>query len=298
MKKLLLTGGTGFLGQNLQPLLSQVYEVQTLGRSEGNTFRADLTEGPPELGARFDIVLHAAGMAHIIPRTLAEEEAFFAVNDEGTKNLCLSLERFGVPESLIFISSTAVYGCDQGENIDESYPLNGKEPYALSKISAEEYLTKWCAQRGVNLGIIRPSLIAGIGAKGTLGAMVDGIRRGFYFNIGNGEARKSVLLASDIAKLVPSLSEKGGVYNLCDSRNPSLRELSTRIADGMEKPAPRSIPLPCARLLAHIGNHLGPKTPFNSVRLEKMTKSLTFSNEKARRELGWEPLDVLENYKI
>lgn len=29
-----------------------------------------------------------------------------------------------------------------------------------------------------------------------------------------------------------------------------------------------------------------------------MTKSLTFSNEKARKELGWEPLDVLENYKI
>lgn len=35
----------------------------------------------------------------------------------------------------------------------------------------------------------------------------------------------------------------------------------------------------------------------NSYKLEKMTKSLTFSNEKARKELGWEPLDVLENYK-
>ena len=49
--------------------------------------------------------------------------------------------------------------------------------------------------------------------------------------------------------------------------------------------------------MAKTGDLLGSKAPINSYKLEKMTKSLTFSNEKARRELGWEPLDVLENYK-
>lgn len=47
-----------------------------------------------------------------------------------------------------------------------------------------------------------------------------------------------------------------------------------------------------------VGNLLGSRAPINSYKLEKMTKNLTFSNEKARKELGWEPLDVLENYKI
>ena len=50
--------------------------------------------------------------------------------------------------------------------------------------------------------------------------------------------------------------------------------------------------------MAKVGDLLGSKAPINSYKLEKMTKSLTFSNEKARRDLGWEPLDVLTNYKI
>ena len=61
---------------------------------------------------------------------------------------------------------------------------------------------------------------------------------------------------------------------------------------------PISIPYWMAWCMAKVGDLLGSKAPINSYKLEKMTKSLTFSNEKARRELCWEPLDVLENYKI
>ena len=50
--------------------------------------------------------------------------------------------------------------------------------------------------------------------------------------------------------------------------------------------------------MAVIGGFLGNMAPINIYKLEKMTKSLTFSNEKTRRELGWDPMDVLENYKV
>ena len=53
-----------------------------------------------------------------------------------------------------------------------------------------------------------------------------------------------------------------------------------------------------AKCMALVGDLLGEKAPINSYKLEKMTRSLTFSNEKARKELDWEPLDVLTNYKI
>jgi nucleoside-diphosphate-sugar epimerase len=53
-----------------------------------------------------------------------------------------------------------------------------------------------------------------------------------------------------------------------------------------------------AKLLARIGDLLGGKSPINSNKLDKITKSLTFSNQKARRELGWKPTNVLENFKI
>ena len=50
--------------------------------------------------------------------------------------------------------------------------------------------------------------------------------------------------------------------------------------------------------MALIGDCLGKKAPINSLKLDKITKSLTFSNEKAIRELGWKPTHVLENFKI
>ena len=53
-----------------------------------------------------------------------------------------------------------------------------------------------------------------------------------------------------------------------------------------------------ASLLARCGDLLGRRAPINTLKLSKIIKPLTFSNEKARRELGWEPLDVLENFKI
>ena len=70
------------------------------------------------------------------------------------------------------------------------------------------------------------------------------------------------------------------------------------MARQLGKRKPISIPYWMAWCMAMVGNLLGPKAPINSYKLEKMTKSLTFSNEKARKELGWEPLDVLDNYKI
>ena len=50
--------------------------------------------------------------------------------------------------------------------------------------------------------------------------------------------------------------------------------------------------------MANVGDFLGNKAPINSYKLEKMTTSLTFSNEKILKELDWEPLDVLTNYII
>lgn len=298
MKSLLLTGGTGFLGKNILSGLRENYAVTTLGLSAGNDVSCNLATEIPALGTCFDIVLHAAGKAHTIPRNLEEEKSFFDVNRKGTEHLCMALEQVGIPSSVIFISSVAVYGENEGELVEESHPLNGKSAYALSKIQAEEILHRWCAEHGVKLCILRPSLMVGNEMKGTLFAMERGIRGGYYWDIAGGRARKSVVATSELVRLMPLLEEMEGVYNFCDSSNPTLADLSAMIARRLNRPKPGSIPLWLASVLAHIGNHLGPKTPFNDIRLTKMTRTQTFSNEKARKELGWEPLDVLGNYRV
>ena len=298
MKRLLFTGGTGFLGKNIMPLLTKTYEVVTCGITPDDAIQANLAKEAPKFDQHFDIVLHACGKAHVVPKTEAEKQAFFDVNYQGTVNLCSALEKVGVPRALVFISTVAVYGCEYGNLITEEHPLNGGSPYAKSKIMAEKYLTEWGKKHNVVLGILRPSLLAGKSAPGNLGAMVNGVRKGFYMNIAGGSVVKSILMAEDIARILPFLIDKGGIYNVCDTRQPSFGELSISVAKQLGKRKPISIPYWMAWCMAKVGDLLGSKAPINSYKLKKMTKSLTFSNEKARRELGWEPMDVLENYRV
>ncbi len=105
-------------------------------------------------------------------------------------------------------------------------------------------------------------------------------------------------MAEDITRLVPLLAEKGGIYNVCDDSQPTFHELEQLIATQLKKPFPHNIPYWFARCMAFAGDCLGSKAPFNSSKLNKITKSLTFSNEKAKRELGWTPQDVTEYFKI
>lgn len=298
MKKLLFTGASGFLGYNIRPILEKLYDVHTIGLTDDDDIKINMAKEVPSINTHYDVVLHAAGKAHVVPKTEAEKQAFYDVNYIGTIHLCDALEKAGIPKALIFISTVAVYGCDFGEMITEEHPLDGTSPYANSKIKAEEYLTNWCLDHQVRLSILRPSLLAGKNAPGNLGAMVNGIKKGFYMNIAGGKVVKSVLMAEDIARLVPLLEKKGGIYNVCDTRQPSFGEISALVAKQLGKHKPLSIPYWMAWCMAKVGDLLGDKAPINSYKLEKMTKSLTFSNEKARKELGWEPLDVLENYKI
>ena len=230
--------------------------------------------------------------------TEEEIEMFYQVNLNGTKNLCAGLEKAGVPTNFIFISTVAVYGMDTGENISESAELKGCTPYALSKIHAEQFLQGWCEENSVKLSILRLPLIAGANPPGNLGAMINGIKRGRYFSIGDADARKSIVMAVDVARLLPALDGKIGVYNLSDGYDPSFGELEMLIARMHGKRKPYSIPLWLARLIARCGDLMGRHAPINSYKLDKIVKPLTFSSKKAQTELGWKPLRVLDNFKI
>ena len=298
METLLFTGGTGFLGYNCRPILDKIYKVTTCGITDKDEVKANLAKEIPILTQRYEVVLHACGKAHVVPKTDEEKQQFYDINYKGTINLCKGLEKVGVPKSLIFISTASVYGIEQCELLSEEASLKADTPYGKSKVMAEEYLQQWCNNHHVLLTILRPSLMAGKNALGNLGAMVDGIKKGYYVNIAGGKARKSLMMAEDIANLVILAENKGGVYNVCDDIHPSYKELSDVIAKQLGKNPPISIPYWTAWCLAKIGDCLGKKFPFNSYRLEKLTQPATFSNEKAKKELGWKPMSVLENFKL
>jgi nucleoside-diphosphate-sugar epimerase len=287
--KVLLTGASGFLGKYLLAELDdQNIQVDSIGRTAENTFQCDLAKDTLELpgDASYDMVVHNAGKAHFVPQNEAEGKVFFDVNVGGTEKLLegiLSLKN--KPKCIVFVSTIAVYGLELGENIDETAPLLGNTPYAKSKILAEEMIQTWCASNGVNGVILRLPLVVGENAPGNLGAMEKAIRKGYYFRLGSGLARRSMVNAVDVAKLIPSLIEMNGVYNLTDGLHRSFAEMDTFLAQKHGKNI-KKIPVWMGKWAAKLGD-LIPGFPLNTYRLGKLEQSLTFNDDKARRELNW-----------
>lgn len=295
---ILLTGSSGFLGQVIHQSFISKATVLTLNRSSAD-IKIDLSNNVPEIVTNCQIVIHAAGKAHSIPKTTIEKQAFFDINVEGTKNLLKGLELAPqLPQYFVFISSVAVYGIEAGHLITEDTPLLAEDPYGKSKIEAEQIVQEWCAKNSVVCTILRLPLLAGATPPGNLGAMIKGIKKGYYFNIGGGKAQKSVVLAEDVAKMIPLSAKIGGVYNLTDRYHPNFNELSIHIAKQLNKAKPVSIPLFIAKLIALVGDLIGNKAPINSKKLNKIISDLTFDDSKAVEILNWKPSPVLENLKI
>lgn len=298
----LLTGATGFLGKELDKALSSLAGIDTLGRSDGNRIVCDLSVNVPHLESVYDIVIHNAGKAHVVPKTSADAEDFFKVNYHGTLNLLNSIEQSpALPKALVLISTVAVYGREEGSLLDERCPLNASDPYGQSKSMAEEAVTKWGKQHGVTIGILRLPLVAGPLPPGNLRKMINAQRAGYFFHIGKGEARKSMVSASDVAAIIPKVAEVGGVYNLTDQYHPSFAELSQLFSKVLGFRAPYQLPLWLAKLLAKCGDLYSlifkKEAPFSSRSMLKMTSSLTFSDEKAKRLLNWQPQRVLHFFE-
>lgn len=295
---ILLTGASGFLGTTIKTICEKKHKVITIGRQKDNDIVCDLATQNPKLD-NVDAVIHAAGKAHIYPKTEAEKQAFFDVNVTGTKHLLESLEHLNI-KHFIFVSSVSVYGLGQGEQIAEDIALKGNSPYALSKIQAEQLVVDWCNQKQISYLIVRLPLVVGPNPLGNLGKMIDAIQRGRYVRIAKGNARKSMVLASDVAALFESwvsrLTPTSGIYNLTDGHHPTFYELEEALKVKFKKRTIPTVPLFLATLMGKFGDTFS-FFPVNSQTIEKITCTFTFSDNKAMQELHWKPTPILDFYK-
>ncbi|URM37348.1 NAD-dependent epimerase/dehydratase family protein [Flavobacterium anhuiense] len=293
---ILLTGANGFLGRSILEETSENYNVKTLSRTFGD-YKIFLEKQIPVFRENFDLVIHAAGKAHSIPKTVLEKKEFNDVNVVGTLNLLKGLEQSNMmPKQFVFISSVAVYGKDLGFNIDEEYPLAALDAYGLSKIQAEIAILEWCEKHNVICTVLRLPLLVGKRPPGNLGAMIKAIDKGIYFNIDNGKARKSMILVTDVAKFIFIAVNSGGIFNLTDDVHPNFNELSKALSNNEKSYF--SIPLPIAKVFGKLGDVLGNHSPINSVKVKKITSNLTFNNSKAKQLFNWKPKSVLEYIKM
>lgn len=148
--KILLTGANGFLGKAMQTEWNNNHEIITLGRDENVVVICDLANQLLEIPS-IEMVVHAAGKAHIVPKTAEEKEDFFRVNVQGTKNLLAALEQNQPLKKFVFISSVSVYGLVEENDIAEDAPLLATDPYGKSKIEAESLISDWGIKKIFNI---------------------------------------------------------------------------------------------------------------------------------------------------
>jgi nucleoside-diphosphate-sugar epimerase len=291
--KVLLTGASGFLGKYIFDSLSKKVDLYTLSRFNSN-FNFDISKKFDLNLQCFDLVIHNAGIAHFHPKNKDDENKFFDINVTGTTNLINALNKTKKPDFFVFISSVAVYGLNSGINIDENSKLLASDPYGKSKILAEEIVQKWCLKYNIKCVILRLPLVAGKMPPGNLKSMISGIKSGYYFNVLNGKARKSIVLAENVADIILTSLKMPGIYNLTDGYHPSFYELSNLIASQIGRKSIPNLNLRIAKLLAKFGDLFGSFAPINSIKLIKITSDLTFDDSKARSAFNWKPDYVLD----
>ncbi|GAB2552715.1 NAD-dependent epimerase/dehydratase family protein [Spirosoma aerophilum] len=300
---ILLTGASGYLGSRIYQILAQNHRVITLGRTvySSRHLYSDLAEQVPVMpNERFDLVIHAAGKADPVPRTDKERADYQRVNVQGTAHLLKALDTMAVrPAAFVHLSTVLVYGCSAGHLLTETTSRSAIDPYGVSKIEAEKLLQEWAAQTGVRLTILRLPLVVAQPLKGNLAAMQQAIRKRYYVRFSKGLARRSMVRADDVAAVILRAASVGGIFNLTDGYHPTVGELEAALACqvGRENRIP-VVPAPLASLVACMGDGInaiaGRRFPLDSIALQKLTSTLTFSDERARQQLNWSPRPVLD----
>lgn len=221
--KVLVTGGTGFVGSHVaRQLLAEGNEVRLLVRSaeKAKAFYSGLGEFVPELMVGditdaeavekalvgCDAVVHAAAGTPI--RTKSVEE-MFAVNVGGVKNVVGGAVAKGI-KRIVFVSSiTAIFREDGAKVTADAPPVPSSLPYGQSKVEAEEYLRGLQAE-GAAIAIIYPGGVIGPddpGFSDTCMALKHRIENGFRIFGDGGMQHVDV---RDLAALIVSLVNEGG----------------------------------------------------------------------------------------
>ena len=207
-KRVLVTGGSGFLGINLiRHLFEQGYDISVIDFApftyEDCKGRIRMIDGDirdiekvREAMADVDMVVHCAAA---LP--LYSEEDILSTDVQGTRNVISTAHSYGI-KRFVHISSTAVYGVPDTHPIYEYHSVVGVGPYGKAKIRAEEICREF-RREGMTVPVIRPKSFVGPERLGVFAMLYDWAYTGHNFPIlGKGNNPYQLMDVADLCRAI------------------------------------------------------------------------------------------------
>ena len=239
---ILITGITGFVGQNLKKYIDKYSSCHTIGisrKAEGKQTKSyqDLT---PEFWNQTTCFYPSSWKSSRFEKNTSEDEDYFEANTELTKKV---FKQFLESNCEVFVYMSSVKAvADTVEDIltEETQPIP-KTAYGKSKLAAEKYLLSQEPSKGKRVYILRPCMIHGPGNKGNLNLLYHFVKKGIPYPFGCFENKRSFVsidnLCFVIKELIENKSIPSGVYNISDDQDLSTNELVETMGEVLQKPA-------------------------------------------------------------
>ena len=293
-KKILVTGGAGFIGSHIvDTYIKEGYHVVVVDdlstgfkeniNPEAKFYLADIKDRKKikEIieNEKPDYVNHHAAQMDV--RKSVEDPVFDAeTNILGSINLLEESLQSGIEKFIYVSTGGAVYGEPESVPADETCPVNPIAPYGVSKHTVEHYLYLYSYNSGLRYTVLRYANVYGPrqnphGEAGVIAIFTEKMLRGESPVIfGTGKQTRDYLYVEDAARANIRCIEKGdgGIYNLGTGRGTSVIELFDKLKEitGFEK-----------------------EPSYTSARTGEI-EHITLDAGKAARELGWKPENDIE----
>lgn len=301
MKRILITGATGFIGTQLLSVLREKpcilrcvlrhdSALANLSSRETEIVRIDGISSATnwhEALSGVDTVIHLAARVHVMEETESDPlDAFRQVNTFGTQTLAEQAAQAGV-KRFIYISTIKVNG---EKTIAKSFSADDlpapEDPYAISKLEAEQALIDIARTTGMQVVMIRPPLVYGPGVKGNFLRLLKIIRRRLPLPLASINNRRSMVSLANLVDLIVNCLENPAAANrvflVSDGIDWSTPELIQRLAGAMQQPCWLfAFPVGLLGIMARL---TGKAAVF-----ERLSDSLQLDISSTVKTLGWTP---------
>lgn len=290
----LLTGGTGFIGKTLASLVEDQWRYVVREKDCGkfkNEFVIDNIDGNTNWEGAFQgcySVIHLAGLAH---SKIHKAKDFSDVNVDGTRHLALQAAKAGV-KRFVFVSSIGVNGSSTlNKPFSSSCIPNPHNNYAKSKLKAELALYEVSSDTGLDIVIVRPTLVYGPNAPGNFGLLKKLVKKSPLLPFGLVDNKRDFVYVKNLADLLITCEKHpdaaGHTFLASDGEVVSIKQFTNAIAKGLGK---NLIQLPIPVGFMRFSARLVGKSSV----AEQLLGNLQVDSSNTQEVLGWIPPYTME----